>query len=149
MIWEKPLHKRSSISCKLILVLKYHKICSKTLRMQKCFIRLRDNIKNGSLGNTAQFWITYMDMVKMQHTVHTAVQENNFEMRLSCWEYFCPYFPRKIWNLLCLLVKISREYTLWFARDVGKTRPECSSAGQVPSKNSCGSKRRTDDKLWC
>lgn len=52
----------------------------------------RDNIKNGSLGKTAQFWITYMNLVKMQHTIHTAFRHNNFEMRLFCWECFLAFY---------------------------------------------------------
>ena len=51
----------------------------------------RDNIKNGSLGKTAQFWITYMNLVKMQHTIYTALS-NDFEMRRFCWEYFLAFY---------------------------------------------------------
>lgn len=40
----------------------------------------QENIKNCLLGKKAQFWITYINLVKMQHTIYTAFQENNFEM---------------------------------------------------------------------
>lgn len=33
-----------------------------------------------------------MVLVKMQNTIHTAVVENNFEMRIFCWEYFLPFY---------------------------------------------------------
>ena len=28
----------------------------------------------------------------MQHAIYTAVQENNFEMQLFCWEHFLPFY---------------------------------------------------------
>ena len=40
------------------------------------------NIINGWIGKTVQCWITYMDLVKMQCTFCTAVQENNFEITI-------------------------------------------------------------------
>ena len=48
----------------------------------------QENIKNCLLGKKAQFWITYINLVKMQHTIYTAFQENDFEMWLFRWEYF-------------------------------------------------------------
>ena len=30
--------------------------------------------------------------MRMQHVIHTAVQENNFEARLYAWEYFIPFY---------------------------------------------------------
>ena len=36
-----------------------------------------EQAKNGSLGKTAQFWILYLDMMRMQHVIHTTVQEND------------------------------------------------------------------------
>lgn len=40
------------------------------------------NVINGWLGKTVQCWINYMDLVKMQYTFCTAVQENNFEITI-------------------------------------------------------------------
>ena len=47
----------------------------------------QENIKNCLLGKKAQFWITYINLVKMQHTIYTALQKTNFEMWLFRWEY--------------------------------------------------------------
>ena len=33
----------------------------------------RELARNGSLGKTAQFWILHLDMMRMQHVMHTAV----------------------------------------------------------------------------
>ena len=38
--------------------------------------------RQGNLGKTAQYWLTYLDLMRMQHIIHTAVQENNFEAQL-------------------------------------------------------------------
>ena len=41
---------------------------------------------------TAQFWILYLDMMRMQHVIYTAVQENDFDARLAAWDYFIPLY---------------------------------------------------------
>ena len=51
-----------------------------------------EQIRQGNLGKTAQYWLTYLDLMRMQHVIHTAVQENNFEARLYAWEYFIPLY---------------------------------------------------------
>ena len=38
----------------------------------------REHTRNGSLGKTVQFWILYLNMMRMQHVIHTAIQENDF-----------------------------------------------------------------------
>ena len=48
----------------------------------------REQARNGSLGKTAQFWILYLDMMRVQHVIHTAVQENDFHAQLAAWDYF-------------------------------------------------------------
>ena len=30
--------------------------------------------------------------MKMQHCIHTAFQENNFELRIKSWEFFLPFY---------------------------------------------------------
>ena len=39
----------------------------------------REQARNGSLGKTAQFWILYLDLIRMEHVIRTAVQENDFD----------------------------------------------------------------------
>ena len=51
-----------------------------------------EQIRQGNLGKTAQYWLTYLDLMRMQDAIHTAVQENNFESRLYAWEYFIPFY---------------------------------------------------------
>ena len=54
--------------------------------------KYREDVKNGLLGYTAQFWIIYLNLLRVQHCIHTAVQENDFDLRLFGWEYFVPYY---------------------------------------------------------
>ena len=35
--------------------------------------------RQGNLGKTAQYWLTYLDLMCMQHVIHTAVREIYFE----------------------------------------------------------------------
>jgi len=52
----------------------------------------RENVRMGSIGKTAQFWLLYMDLMKIQILIHNAVQTNNFEALLYGWESFIPMF---------------------------------------------------------
>ena len=51
-----------------------------------------EQARNGSLGKTAQFWILYLNLTRMQHVIHTAVQGNDFDARLAAWGYFLPLY---------------------------------------------------------
>ena len=37
----------------------------------------------GCLGETAQFWLIYISIMSIQHMLNTAVQLNDFELRLE------------------------------------------------------------------
>ena len=52
----------------------------------------RNSVRNGKLGKTATFWLTYLDLVRMQHVIHTSIQENDFEKRVLGWKYFIPFY---------------------------------------------------------
>jgi hypothetical protein len=52
----------------------------------------RESVRSGKIGKTPQFWIMYLDLMQLQHYIHTAVQENNFDLRLYCWETALTYF---------------------------------------------------------
>ena len=49
-------------------------------------------VRNGELGKTAQFWLLYLDLVKIQHLAHTAIQENDFEMMVFTWQSMLPFY---------------------------------------------------------
>ena len=56
------------------------------------FAKFRDEVAKGRYGKTAQFWCICLDLMKMQHYIHTAVQENDFELRIKSWESFLPFY---------------------------------------------------------
>ena len=52
----------------------------------------RNSVRNGKLGKTVTFWLTYLDLVRMQHVIHTTIQENDFEKRVPGWKYFLLFY---------------------------------------------------------
>ena len=41
--------------------------------------KFKTKIRNGELGKRAQFWLIYLDLMKVQHLAHSATQENDFK----------------------------------------------------------------------
>ena len=59
----------------------------------------KSEVRNGSHGKTPQFWIMYLDLMRIQHMAHTAVQENNFDLRAEAWKKLLPlYFAFNMFN---------------------------------------------------
>ena len=55
----------------------------------ECF---KSEVRNGKLGKTAQFWlINYLDVMESIHVLHTAVQGNNYELRIEAWRRMMPF----------------------------------------------------------
>ena len=52
----------------------------------------KSTVRQGAIGKTAQFWIMYIDIMKLQHIAHTSVQVNSFELRYVAWKGFLPYY---------------------------------------------------------
>ena len=52
----------------------------------------REKARTGSIGKTAQFWLLYMDLVKVQILIPNTVQTNNFNKLLYGWQSFLPMF---------------------------------------------------------
>ena len=54
---------------------------------------------NRGNSKTAQYWAIYLEMMQMQTMTHTAVQENNLDMRLQAWANWIPfYFSTNLFN---------------------------------------------------
>ena len=47
---------------------------------------------SGEYGKTAQFWLRYVQLVDYQQILHQAIQQNNFDVRLSSWKKMLPLF---------------------------------------------------------
>ena len=52
----------------------------------------RNSIRCDRLGKTPRYWSMYLDLIRAQHHMHLAAQENNFQVRMSSWQYFIPFF---------------------------------------------------------
>ena len=52
----------------------------------------RKNVRYGAIGKTAQFWVMYADLMRYQVMAHTAVQENDLDTLIYCWQIFIPMY---------------------------------------------------------
>ena len=52
----------------------------------------RKDVRQGRIGNTAKYWLMCLDLIRLQHQIHTAVQTNDFDMRLDAWNKMLPYY---------------------------------------------------------
>ena len=63
--------------------------CSNLIQRYENF---EQRVSKGEFGKTAQFWLNYLDLMRLQHQVHAAIQTNDFEMRLDAWERVLLYY---------------------------------------------------------
>lgn len=49
------------------------------------YMKKKMECRHGYHGKTAHFWMTYLDLVERQHTLHFSVNMNDFQLRLHCW----------------------------------------------------------------
>ena len=51
----------------------------------------RTRVRSGEYCKAAQFWLFYMNMLRVQQYVHTVIQENDIDLRLYAWQVFLPF----------------------------------------------------------
>ena len=56
------------------------------------FENYRQEVREGKKGKTAQFWIMYLDLMRLQHQIHTTIQTNDFDIRLNAWKEMLPLY---------------------------------------------------------
>ena len=61
-------------------------------RLSKEYEKYREDARSGKIGKTGQFWVLYMDLMRLQILAHTAVQSNDFGMLLHGWKSFLPMY---------------------------------------------------------
>ena len=55
----------------------------------ECF---KSEVQNGKLGKTTQFWlINYLNVMESIYLLHTAIQGNNYELRIEGWRRMMPF----------------------------------------------------------
>ena len=57
-------------------------IQDESVEFNRRFESLKQTIRGGKLGTTPQFRLLYLDMMRNQHMIHLAVQENNLRKNL-------------------------------------------------------------------
>ena len=61
-------------------------------RVFTLYENFKQDIRSGNYGKTAQFWVVYyLDIMANQHLLHTAVQEDDFFLRLHGLKYLLPF----------------------------------------------------------
>ena len=67
----------------------YEAIVSSNATFLSQYQEFKESIRKGELGETPRFWLLlYLDLMQTQHFLHLAVQDNDFEMRLRCWNFY-------------------------------------------------------------
>ena len=56
------------------------------------YLAYREKVRAGSLGKTAQFWLSYMDHVRLLQTLIHAVKHNDFTLYAYCIHAMTPIF---------------------------------------------------------
>ena len=69
-----------------------NEILQQCISFHQKYEAFRQQVKEGLLGKTAQFWVVYLNLMSYQHLTHLAIQENDFGLRLFCWKQFIPYY---------------------------------------------------------
>ena len=61
--------------------------------LQERYGQYKDKIRSGLLGKTCQFWlVNYLDVMEVLHLIHSAVQGNDYALKLEGWIRMMPYF---------------------------------------------------------
>lgn len=67
--------------------------CTSPLReLAECYFQFKQEVRNGKLGKTAQYWMVYMDAVWKALNCLLATKTNDFDLHIICLEQMCPLF---------------------------------------------------------
>ena len=61
-------------------------------QLSEKYEKYKEDCRKGKLGETAKFWLTYLDLMHFQNMIRLAVQENNIDMLIDSWKYFLPWY---------------------------------------------------------
>ena len=62
------------------------------LNLFQMYETYRKDVEQGKIGNSAKYWLMYLDLMRLQHEIQRAVQTNDFDMRLDAWNKMLPYY---------------------------------------------------------
>ena len=69
-----------------------NEVVTKSARFLQDYERYRDEVANGSIGKTAQFWMIYLNLMRMQSFEQLAVHQNDIEPMKCVWKVFIPFY---------------------------------------------------------
>ena len=69
-----------------------NEVVTKSARSLQDYERYRDEVANGSVGKTAQFWMIYLNLMRMQSFGQLAVHQNNIESLICVWKVFIQFY---------------------------------------------------------
>ena len=69
-----------------------NEVLTKSARFLQDYERYRDEVANGSIGKTAQFWMIYLNLMRMQSFGQLAVHQNDIESLICVWKLFIPFY---------------------------------------------------------
>ena len=108
----------------------------------KKYERYRSNVRAGNAGQTAKFWMLYLDLMQTQSMAHQAVQENDMDMLIAAWMKFIPmYFALNKMNYArygsYYVYNLTNMESIYpgLSRFGPTTQSVCASTGVVPSKD--------------
>lgn len=56
------------------------------------YVSLKTECVNGAMGLTPKYWMMYTDAMEKQMVMRSAINMDDFEARLTSWQYFLPFY---------------------------------------------------------
>ena len=69
-----------------------NEVLIKSARFLQDYERYRDEVANGSIGKTAQFWMIYLNLMRIRSFGQLAVHQNGIESLICVWKVFIPFY---------------------------------------------------------
>ena len=69
-----------------------NEVVTKSTRFLQDQERYHDEVTNGSIGKSTQFWMIYLNLMRMQSFGQLAVHQSNIESLICEWKAFIPFY---------------------------------------------------------
>ena len=69
-----------------------NEVVTKSAKLLKDYERYRDEVANGSIGKTAQFWMIYLNFMRIQSFGQLAVHQNDIKSLICVWKVIIPFY---------------------------------------------------------
>jgi hypothetical protein len=65
---------------------------ARSSRVLRDYEKYRKEVEGGAIGKTAQYWMIYLNLMRMQSLGLFAVHQNDLELLICAWKTFIPFF---------------------------------------------------------